>query len=124
MEAFSGQVYKYHTRIYGTEISVFWTQFSSIIVDWGYIGFVVFVGLYCAVFIVNTQFYNQCQDSYWRSVSLSLTGSIVVLLSSIFYQKVMMEDVLGFAVWFTFAMIIAKRREDQRRIADLGDRLG
>ena len=101
---FSGQVYKDHMHLW-TWRQVFWTQFSSSIVDWGY-GFAVFLGLYCAVFIVNAQFYNQCEDLL-RSVSLSLTGLIV----SCYHPSSIRKDgnrCVTFSIWFTFAMIVTK----------------
>jgi len=81
-------------------------QFTLIILEFGYIGLLLFVFIFFCLLRLNYKFYNNIEDKFWRSIAVGYYGILFAYMAGIFYNPVWFYDVLAFIFWFISAALV------------------
>ncbi|MBN1155738.1 hypothetical protein JXB12_12540 [candidate division KSB1 bacterium] len=76
-------------------------QYTSIILEFGFVGLILFLLLYLQLWRFNLKLYNKLDSRFWRGISLGYNGILFVYLAGLVYNPVWFYDVLAFPFWFT-----------------------
>jgi len=89
-------------------------QYTSIILEFGYIGLLLFLVLYFQLWLQNLKLYKKLTSKFWRGISIGYNGILFAYIAGIIYNPVWFYDVLAFTFWFTTTALFVKAD----RIAD------
>lgn len=88
------------------------TQLARVILEFGYLGFFLFLMMIFKVFRMNSDFMSKVGDSYWKSISFGFEGTIFCYVLGIAYFPVWNDDLVPFTFWFFASAIyvVGKKR--------------
>lgn len=101
-ERFSGNVYQeYVQRINRT---VFWVPLGRLLVEFGYIGVGVFMGLFGSLLLMAHRAYRTLQQPEQKAHALAFMGYVLVFVAAHIYQTI--DDVPNFIFWLSAALLV------------------
>ena len=105
---FAGDLEKKYSdlRIWGVQLS--WT-----LLEYGFLGLILFIGLFIVLFRFNSKFYLRIDDNFWKAIAFGYNGLVFVMIISISYMTCWVSDVLAFTFWFLSAAIVSVSRESR-----------
>ncbi len=81
-------------------------QMTAIILEFGYLGLVLFLYLFYRLLKINAIFYKNTSSDYWKAISIGYNGMVFCYIAGIFYNPAWFFDVLAFTFWFISAAIV------------------
>jgi len=86
-------------------------QFSKTIMELGYLGFILFLVVIYKIYRMNSAFYQNIPNTYWKVMSTGFRGIIFLFVIGAFYNNVWSIDVMAFTFWFLAAAIYSQYKK-------------
>ena len=83
-------------------------QYTATILEYGFLGLILFLLLFLQLWWVNQRFYYQTKNQFWKAISVGYNGLLFVYIAGSFYNPVWYYDVLSFTFWFITAGLIVQ----------------
>ena len=80
-------------------------QLTAIILEFGYLGLVLFLYMFYRLLRMNNFLYNNTQSEFWKSIAIGYNGMVFTYIAGMFYNPVWFYDVLAFTFWFVSAAL-------------------
>lgn len=94
-------------------------QYTSIILEFGYVGLLLFLIFLYQLWRFNMRLYDKLDDKFWKAISLGYNGMLFAYIAAWVYNPVWFYDVLAFTFWFTTTALFVKwdRMVEETQIA-------
>lgn len=83
-------------------------QYTATILEYGFLGLILFLLLFFQLWRVNRQFYHQTKNQFWKAISVGYNGLLFVYIAGSFYNPVWYYDILSFTFWFITAGLVVQ----------------
>ena len=83
-------------------------QYTATILEYGFLGLILFLLLFFQLWRINRRFYHQTQSQFWKAISVGYNGVLFVYIVGSFYNPVWYYDILSFTFWFITAGLIVQ----------------
>ncbi len=107
---------KWEKQYQGRKISGI--QFTAIILEFGYLGLLLFLFMFYCLFKMNKQLYHNTQSEFWKSIAIGYNGMIFTYMVGIIYNPVWFYDVLAFTFWFVSAALAIQWHQIMEKDSD------
>ena len=88
-------------------------QFTTIILEFGYLGLLLFLYLFYCLLKMNYKLYCKTPSKFWKSMAVGYNGMVFTFIAGIFYNPVWFYDVLAFSFWFVSAALVIQYQKIQ-----------
>lgn len=100
---YSGQLEKKYPGL-----KIWGIQYTAIILEYGFLGLLLFLLLFYLVWRANRNFYHQAEDPFWKAISVGYNGVLFTYLVGCLYNPVWYYDILAFSFWFISAALVVQ----------------
>jgi hypothetical protein len=83
-------------------------QYTATILEYGFLGLILFLLLFLQLWRVNRQFYHRTKNQFWKAISVGYNGLLFVYTVGSFYNPVWYYDILSFTFWFITAGLVVQ----------------
>jgi len=89
------------------------SQVLVMCLEYGWMGALLFLGLFIPLFRVSQKFFASTTDNYWKAISFGFKGILFSYLMGAFYSVIFRLDLSAFIFWFFAAAIccLAQQKE-------------
>ncbi|MCK4815144.1 hypothetical protein KA005_05180 [bacterium] len=95
------------------------TEFSTMSLEYGGVGVLIFLWIIFRLFMVNQRMFHQLSEGYWKAVSFAFKGIWFTCLLAFFYGPVFRLDLSAFIFWFFAAMVSSVYLQGQNKGMEL-----
>jgi hypothetical protein len=79
--------------------------------EWGVLGTILYLIAFLYIFMKNKKIIRIIDDPYWKGIFFGFSGVTALYPAALIYNKVWLEDVLGFMFWFLASAIFVLERK-------------